>query len=192
MPKIIVLRLGHRKKRDVRATTHCCLAARALGANEIVLSGERDETPLETVRGVTKKWGGSFKARFQPNWLRFLRGFKGTKIHLTMYGLPLQEKISEVRRAGRKKNVLIVIGAEKVPRVVYNESDYNVAVGSQPHSEVAALAIFLHEFFEGRELDKKFGGARITVTPNARGKTVSKKKKTRKPEKRAENRRKTT
>ena len=109
-----------------------------------------------------------------------------------MYGLPLQEKISEVRRAGRKKNVLIVIGAEKVPRVVYNESDYNVAVGSQPHSEVAALAIFLHEFFEGRELDKKFGGARITVTPNARGKTVSKKKKTRKPEKRAENRRKTT
>ncbi|MFH0973218.1 MAG: tRNA (cytidine(56)-2'-O)-methyltransferase [Candidatus Micrarchaeota archaeon] len=191
MPKIIVLRLGHRKKRDVRATTHCCLAARALGANEIILSGEFDETPIETARGVTKKWGGAFQARFQPNWLRFLRNFRGTKIHLTMYGLPLQEKIGEIRRAGRKKNVLVVIGAEKVPRAVYDESDYNVSIGGQPHSEVAALAVFLHEFFEGRELGRKFGGARIEVMPNARGKTVSKKKKTRKPEKRAEPRRKT-
>lgn len=178
MPKIIVLRLGHRKKRDVRATTHCCLAARALGANEMVLSGEFDETPLETTRAVARKWGGKFKARYEKNWLRFLRNFQGTKIHLTMYGLPLQEKIGKIRRAssGKRKKILVIIGAEKVPRAVYEESDYNVAVGGQPHSEIAALAIFLHEFFEGRELNKNFGGARITVTPNARGKTVSKTK----------------
>jgi tRNA (cytidine56-2'-O)-methyltransferase len=32
--RVKVLRLGHRKKRDVRLTTHICLAARALGADE--------------------------------------------------------------------------------------------------------------------------------------------------------------
>lgn len=40
---IAVLRLGHRKKRDARVTTHVCLAARAFGASKIILSGEKDE-----------------------------------------------------------------------------------------------------------------------------------------------------
>jgi tRNA (cytidine56-2'-O)-methyltransferase len=174
--RVIVLRLGHRKKRDVRVTTHCCLAARALGADEIILSGEHDETPVETVRGVTKKWGGGFKARYEANWKRILKKFRGVSIHLTMYGEPLAEKIPEIRRAAKKKGLLVVIGAEKVPREVYALCDYNVSVGNQPHSEVAALAVFLHELSEGRELNKKFANARITVTPNARGKAVRKKK----------------
>jgi tRNA (cytidine56-2'-O)-methyltransferase len=85
-----------------------------------------------------------------------------------MYGEPLAEKIPEIRRAAKKKGLLVVIGAEKVPREVYALCDYNVSVGNQPHSEVAALAVFLHELSEGRELNKKFANARITVTPNAR------------------------
>ena len=176
MGKVIVLRLGHRKKRDARATAHCCLAARALGADEIVLSGEKDETPIETVRGVARKWGGAFRGRYCADWKRFLRSFRGTKVHLTMYGSPLQQKIGEIRRARRKKNILVVVGAEKVPRCVYEACDYNVAVGSQPHSEVAALAVFLHELFEGKELSKAFKGAEIRITPNPRGKTVLKTK----------------
>jgi len=177
--KIVVLRLGHRKKRDVRVTTHCCLVARAFGANEIILSGEQDDTPLETVRRVTKNWGGKFKARYCSDWKKFLKKFKGVKLHLSMYGESLPKKIGEIRRAARaakNKNVLVIIGAEKVPSEVYALSDYNVAVGSQPHSEIAALALFLHEFFGGKELNAKFAGARIKITPNARGKTVSKKK----------------
>jgi len=146
------------------------------GADEIVLSGEKDETPIETVRGVARKWGGAFRGRYCADWKRFLRSFRGTKVHLTMYGSPLQQKIGEIRRARRKKNILVVVGAEKVPRCVYEACDYNVAVGSQPHSEVAALAVFLHELFEGKELSKAFKGAEIRITPNPRGKTVLKTK----------------
>ena len=177
--RVTILRLGHRKKRDVRVTTHCALVARAFGANEIVICGERDETPLATAAGVTKNWGGKFKASYYSDWKKFLKKFKGVKLHLTMYGELLPKKIAEIRRVARgskNKNVLIVIGAEKVPSDVYALCDYNVAVGSQPHSEIAALALFLHEFFEGRELNAKFAGARIKITPNAHGKTVSKKK----------------
>ncbi|MEM0475618.1 MAG: tRNA (cytidine(56)-2'-O)-methyltransferase [Candidatus Norongarragalinales archaeon] len=176
MKRVIILRLGHRKKRDVRVTTHCALVARAFGASEIILSGERDETPLETIRAVTKKWGGKFKARFEVDWRRALKKFRGERVHLTMYGEPLQEKITDLRRAAKKKNVLVVVGAEKVPCEVYALCDYNVAVGNQPHSEVAAIAVFLHELFEGKELNKKFAGALVQIKPNARGKTVLKKK----------------
>ncbi|HJW97957.1 MAG TPA: tRNA (cytidine(56)-2'-O)-methyltransferase, partial [Candidatus Bathyarchaeia archaeon] len=38
MVKIVVLRWGHRPQRDARLTTHVALAARALGANGLVLS----------------------------------------------------------------------------------------------------------------------------------------------------------
>ena len=38
---------------------------------------------------------------------------------------------------------MIIVGAEKVPPWVFEHSDYNVAVGNQPHSEVSALAILL-------------------------------------------------
>jgi len=34
MPKIVVLRWGHRLQRDARLTTHVVLTARALGAGE--------------------------------------------------------------------------------------------------------------------------------------------------------------
>ena len=37
---------------------------------------------------------------------------------------------------------MIVVGAEKVPREIYELADYNVAVGSQPHSEVSAWAYY--------------------------------------------------
>ncbi|MEM3019534.1 MAG: tRNA (cytidine(56)-2'-O)-methyltransferase, partial [Candidatus Bathyarchaeia archaeon] len=45
---VTVLRLGHRVGRDVRITTHVGLIARALGADGVVMSGQRDERVLET------------------------------------------------------------------------------------------------------------------------------------------------
>ena len=38
---IVVLRLGHRLKRDERLSTHVGLASRALGADKIIYSGVR-------------------------------------------------------------------------------------------------------------------------------------------------------
>jgi tRNA (cytidine56-2'-O)-methyltransferase len=167
-----VLRLGHRVARDARITTHVFLVARAFGADWGILSGERDDSILRVISRVVKRWGGDFKIEYQRNWRKFLRGRKEEGweiIHLTMYGLPIQEKIEEIRRS--RKNKLIVVGGRKVPPEIYQIANYNLSITSQPHSEVAALAIFLHELFRGRELKKKFKG-KIRIIPMESGKKV--------------------
>lgn len=164
--KILVLRLGHRKQRDKRVSTHCALVARAFGADGIVYTGEKDAQMENSVKKVVKKWGGQFFIKYERNWKNVLNRFKGIKIHLTMYGMPLQKKINEIKKISGNK--LVVIGSEKVPSEVYALADYNVAVTSQPHSEIAALAVFLHELGE----KKKFAKAKLRVLPQERGKKM--------------------
>jgi tRNA (cytidine56-2'-O)-methyltransferase len=169
---ITVLRLGHRADRDPRVSTHVGLVARAFGAGEIIFSGEKDPKLLGSVRDVAKRWGGPFKASYSESWKKILKSYrkKGYKIaHLTMYGLPLQVTIRKIRK---KRNLLVVIGSEKVPHEIYRLADYNIAVTSQPHSEVAALAVFLHEYFRGKELSKKFKAAKLKIVPQEKGKRV--------------------
>jgi len=88
-------------------------------------------------------------------------------VHLTMYGLHLDDVLPRIPR----ENLLVIVGAEKVPAEVYRLSDLNVAVGSQPHSEVAALAVFLDRLLEGEGLQREFKG-RLRIRPSARGKDV--------------------
>jgi tRNA (cytidine56-2'-O)-methyltransferase len=164
-----VLRIGHRIARDKRITTHVFLAARTLGADFGVLSGERDDAVLRSVERISEKWGGAFSVRYEKNWRGVLEKWKGGIAHLTMYGMPLDEKIGELRK---EKNLLVVVGAEKVPGEAYALADYNVAVTNQPHSEVAALAIFLDRFFRGSELRKNFSNAKLRIVPQERGKLV--------------------
>jgi len=168
--RISVLRLGHRGERDKRVTTHCALVARAFGASEIILSGERDDKVLESVKKLDKKWGGGFKIRFDANWKKVIRNFKkrGAVVHLTMYGT----RLDEFKKP--KKPLLVVIGAEKVPACVYKMADFNVSVGSQPHSEIAALAIFLHSLLGNKPLYAKKTGARLKIVPSPRAKIVKK------------------
>ena len=66
---------------------------------------------------------------------------------------------------------MIVIGAEKVPKELYDISDYNVSIGNQPHSEIAALAIFLDRLFEGKQLRQEFRG-KMKIVPSGKGKVV--------------------
>lgn len=166
---ITVLRLGHRKKRDARLSTHVGLVARAFGAQKIVFCGERDEKLLESLRCVAERWGGPFGVTYEANWRKTIKRFKGKKVHLTMYGLPLQKQIQEIRK---HKNLLVIVGSEKVPGDVYGLVDYNVAVASQPHSEAAALAVFLHEYYKGAELTKKFKNAKLKIVPKPAGKCM--------------------
>ncbi len=166
---IKVLRLGHRLGRDARISTHCGLVARAFGASGVVYSGNRDAKMIDSVQAVAREWGGPFSAEHRKDWKKFLNGFRGNKVHLTMYGLPLKKKIAEIRKT---KNLLVVVGGEKVPGEIYELADYNVAVTNQPHSEVGALAVFLHEYFRGRETGKKFRGAMVKVVPQERGKKI--------------------
>jgi tRNA (cytidine56-2'-O)-methyltransferase len=168
---VFVLRLGHRIGRDKRISTHCGLVSRALGAEAVFYSGEKDESMERSIRKVVDEWGGPFGISHVSNWRRFVQGFRGRKTHLTMYGMPVQKAIGRIRTVG---DLLVIVGGEKVPGEVYRMADFNVAVSSQPHSEVAALALFLHEYLRGRELEKDFHNARRRIVPQERGKkTVS-------------------
>jgi tRNA (cytidine56-2'-O)-methyltransferase len=160
-----VLRLGHRPERDERLTTHVCLTARALGADAVHVDGDGSR-PVETAREVTERFGGGFEARTVDSPRSVVKGFDGTVAHLTMYGEPVEEVVDEVR----DEPVLAVVGAGKVDGWVYGEADYNVGVTNQPHSEVAALAVFLHEYFGGDELGASFEGGEIEVVPSESGK----------------------
>ncbi len=164
MEEIVVLRYGHRPYRDIRVTSHCCLVARALGANKIVIEGFEDKELKKSIDNVVKRWGGKFAVSFTDSWLKEVKKFreKGFYItHLSMYGKPFNEVVKSIRK---NKKVLVIIGSQKVEIGVYQESDLNVSIGKQPHSEIGALAVYLDRLFEGKELDKKFKGAKIELT----------------------------
>jgi tRNA (cytidine56-2'-O)-methyltransferase len=171
-PEVAVLRLGHRPGRDERMTTHVGLTARALGADRVLLSGPAGE-PRETIRDVTGRFGGPFEAELVDGAQALVEDWDGPVVHLTMYGLPVREVLPEVRATrGDGAPLLVVVGAEKVPFDVYEAADLNVGVTSQPHSEVAALAVFLDRLFEGRELDREWVGGDRRVVPSAEGKRM--------------------
>lgn len=163
---ITVLRLGHRHTRDKRTTSHLALVARAFGAGKLVLAS-KDIQVKSTVDDITRRFGGRFEVELCEDWRRYLKTWQGTKVHLTMYG----EGLERIGAIPKNDDVLVVVGSEKVPREVYEAVDFNISIGHQPHSEIAALALFLHTYLEGRWLDADFEG-RVRVLPNARGKTV--------------------
>ncbi len=167
--KVVVLRLGHRPLRDRRVTTHVALTARAFGASGMVMD-TLDERVEESVKDVVERWGGDFFIK-PVKWRPYMKKWDGLKVHLTMYGLPVDDVIEEIRSAD--KDILVIVGAEKVPGEVFGEADYNVAITNQPHSEVSALAVFLDRLYRGRELRKEFGG-RYRVVPSKRSKRILK------------------
>ncbi len=162
-----MLRVGHRAGRDPRLTTHLALTARAFGAERMLLHPP-DPDLATRVAAVGARWGGHFEVVGAPDWKRAVREFDGTVAHLTMYGLPLERVRPELRRARR---LLIVVGGAKVPPDLYRLSTHNVAVGHQPHSEVAALAITLTTIL-GVPGPAALPGARQRVVPRRRGKRV--------------------
>jgi len=176
MGKICVLRLGHRQARDQRITTHVFLVARALGASEGVLCGDNDESVVNGIARVCDVWGSDFTIRHEENWKRFVRDRKaaGWQVaHLTMYGMDFQKGAKAL--ASSKKNCIVIVGAGKVPREAYELADANLSVTTQPHSEVAALALFLDRFFGGKEFGMDFSG-KLKIIPAKCGKVVVGKK----------------
>jgi len=114
-PEVAALRLGHRPGRDERMTTG--LTARALGADRLLLSGAAADR-RESVDAVTDRFGGPFEVETTDQPQRVLDDWPGAVVHLTMYGLPVQEVIADIRGQFRNKTgdaaVLVVVGAEKV------------------------------------------------------------------------------
>ncbi|MGC8610138.1 MAG: tRNA (cytidine(56)-2'-O)-methyltransferase [Thermoplasmata archaeon] len=164
---ITILRLGHRPYRDMRITTHVCLVARAFGANNVIVS-TKDINLENTVNDVTKRFGGKFEIKTGIDWKKYLKEFNGIKVHLTMYGINLNDVID---RIPRDKDLLVIVGSEKVPGIVYKMVDYNVSVTNQPHSEVSSLAIFLDRYLNGKEFELKFNGI-YRIVPSEKGKNM--------------------
>ncbi len=90
-----------------------------------------------------------------------------------MYGDSLDNSIPKIKKDG---DILIIIGAEKVPPYFYQIADFNISIGNQPHSEVAALAIFLDRFTNSGWLNKRFNGD-LEIIPSNLRKTVIQKNK---------------
>ena len=171
MKKIVLLRLGHRPERDKRITTHVGLTARLFGAEGMLLASN-DPGIVKTLEDVVKRWGGEFYIKNNVNFKQEIKEWKadgGKVCHLSMYGVNLPSITGELKSCDR---LMIVVGAEKVPPEIYQLADWNVAVGSQPHSEVAAVAITLDRIADGEPLYREFSNAELTIVPAERGKQV--------------------
>jgi tRNA (cytidine56-2'-O)-methyltransferase len=169
MRKVCVLRLGHRPFRDRRVTTHVGLAARAFGADGMYLAAA-DPGVAGSIRDVAARWGGGFFVEDGVPWKGCIRSWKergGTVVHLTMYGIPMEEVVGEIRK---RDEILVVVGAEKVPGEIYGLADFNVSVTGQPHSEVSGIAVFLDHLFDGAELSRTYPDAELRVYPSRDGK----------------------
>ena len=168
---IEVVRIGQRVVRDDRVTTHVALVSRSFGAEKIFMTEVNPEIK-DTLDKINNTWGGNFVVEFIDNWKSVVKkkkeeGFK--IIHLSMYG----EKINEIQNQLRKEEkMLVVVGAEKVPREIYELADYNIGVGSQPHSEISALAILLDRIQDGQQFEKNFPNAKRKIIPTKNGKNV--------------------
>lgn len=163
--------MGHRPSRDQRISTHVGLVARAFGADGIIFSDYKVKKIKRNIERVNDRWGDSFFVEGGRSWSDVIEDWKnsdGVVAHLTMYGLPVGEEVSEMEG----EDLLVVVGAEKVPAEVYELADFNIAVGNQPHSEVAALAVFLDRLFKGKEFDRGFSDAKRKIIPSNSGKKV--------------------
>jgi tRNA (cytidine56-2'-O)-methyltransferase len=178
MPKIAVLRWGHRE-RDKRLSTHVALTARALGASAFYLADIKDNKVKTTVEKVVENWEGPFYFEMGKPWKQIIKEWKakgGVVVHLTAYGENIQTSDVLSRIKATKKDVLVIVGSKKVPADFFKESvsDFNVAIGNQPHSECSSLAVFLDRFFGGKELSTEFKDAKVKIIPQKRGKKVLK------------------
>ena len=88
-----------------------------------------------------------------------------------MYGQELTKKLPELKK---HKNLLVIVGGEKVPPEIYQLTDFNIAITQQPISEVSALAILLHELLNKKELTHNFKNAKLKILPQERGKKIIK------------------
>ncbi|MGH1565839.1 MAG: tRNA (cytidine(56)-2'-O)-methyltransferase [Nitrosopumilus sp.] len=168
---IEVVRIGQRLVRDDRVTTHVALVSRAFGAEKIFMTEVNPEIK-DTLEKINGTWGGEFKLEFIDKWKSIVKKKKEEKftiVHLTMYG----ENINDIQeKLQKEKDLLVVVGAEKVPREIYELADFNVGVGSQPHSEISALAILLDRIQKGKQFERIFSDAKRKIIPTKNGKNV--------------------
>ena len=169
--RVDVLRLGYRRGRDPRITTHLALVARALGSDGFLLAGDDDQEMFDNLNSVSERFGGELETEHVSGLGHLKKHVEngGVAVHLTMYGEPFRQAIPKIRR---DRPLIIVVGGAKVPGDVYKICQHNVAVGNQPHSEVAALALFMDAWFGESGSERSFKDARLVIEGVNGGKLV--------------------
>jgi tRNA (cytidine56-2'-O)-methyltransferase len=148
------------------------LVSRAFGAKRIFMTEVNPEIK-DTLEKINTTWGGDFEVEMIDNWKDIIRKYKGKSkiIHLTMYGQDINTVQKQIQ--DETYDILVVVGAEKVPREIYDIADYNISIGTQPHSEISALAILLDRIQKGKQFDAQFLNAQRRIIPQKRGKNVT-------------------
>jgi|GEM_PF-964298 tRNA (cytidine56-2'-O)-methyltransferase len=150
-----------------------CLTSRALGASEITFIGKKDPRLIRYVNSINKDWGGTFRVSFAKSFHELIKNSdKAIKVYLTRFGVPLQSKDDMIRTY---KNIILITATKNIPEL-HKITDFNISVTSQPHCDTAAIAIFLHEYYKGRELAMHFENAKYKLT-DSNNKTIAFKKK---------------
>ncbi|MGI0133562.1 MAG: tRNA (cytidine(56)-2'-O)-methyltransferase [Candidatus Micrarchaeaceae archaeon] len=164
---ITVLSIG---ERDRRIRINLCLTARAFGADKAIFIGKKDASIARHMSAVNEKWGGDFKVEFAPNVAGVIKPLtKYKKVYLTMYGMPLRQVAYTLKTY---KNILLIITQKEHDTALSGMADYSVSITTQPHAQVTSVAVFLHEFFSGRELAVQFPNAKYKVVPDQKGMIV--------------------
>ena len=147
-----------------------CMVARAFGASNVTFYPEDGKSmkKLERrCRSLNRNWGGAFSAASTKDWKSFVKEKKNyLKIYLTRYGIPINKIGYQIRTY---KNVLVIVSEKEVIKPLYKTSDFNLSITTQPHSCTSSIAVFLHDFYQGRELAMHFENARYKVNPEERG-----------------------
>jgi tRNA (cytidine56-2'-O)-methyltransferase len=164
---IAVLRIGHRINRDKRITTHVALVARTFGADKIIVT-TKDDKLKQNINSINQRFGSEFIVQTGVTAKTVIKNWEGIIVHLTMYGEELDTSLQSI---DAKKDILIIVGSEKVSPYYYEIADFNVSIANQPHSEVSALALFLDRYTKGTWKNKKFYG-KIEIIPSNKGKNV--------------------
>lgn len=160
---ISVLVIG---KNTVENNMDICLAARAFGAANVTFVGKKSPKIDRYFKALNRKWGGSFAVSFTNDWEGYLADKKNYKtIYLTRYGTPISKVEYSLKTY---KNILVIVTLSESIKSLYNMSDFNVSISTQPHCAAAAIAVFLHTFYQGRELAMHFENAQLKVVPETR------------------------
>lgn len=166
---IEILRLSHRIARDKRISTHLGLTSRALLADKMYYSGQKDSSLESSIVKINKNFGSNFTIEFIKDPIKLIKEKKSqgySIINLSMYGLELKTQIQKIKQF---KKILIIIGSEHVPFSYYELADINLSITNQPHSELSALAILLYEI---NGINDSFKNAKLKIKPSERGKIV--------------------
>ena len=167
---ISILAIG---RYDYSSSIDMCLTARALGASEMIFASKRDAKIIRYMSSLEKEWGGKFKISFVKSYKVALdNAVKSKKVYLTRYGMPLS-KLTYILNT--YKNIMLMVSSVKASsKILHNIADFNVSVTDQPHCASAAIAVFLHNFYRGRELAMHFENAKYKVIPREHGISIEK------------------